>query len=441
MSDFSNLILKNKKVAVWGLGYLGYTMILKLQTQGFAVRVYDFDRSRLQMIAEGCYPALEQYLAWSSTGNIPPIDMTKLQIAATEAEMFSDDVQVHIICFPASNPQGRPNENLARISSVFKNNYTENNRPLVIFQSVSIPGSIAKEFIEPLGDAKERFYAGTAFRSDWSIEDFINSRETTYCASNTRAGLEALRFFISLNEIEARPLCTIKEAELLENARNALRYTATSFINQIALAYPDTNVAQIAHEIMPAKFFQDCKPGLGAGGFRMAGAVDNVIKGTEYGHILSILSESQFVNLSTMLCYAEYIKRRKYSNVAILGVSYSGTQKELGLSPSMVIAETLIKTGVKVMMHDPLYSGDEIQKIIRNVNYFDYNTMNFDDVDVILLASSHQTYKQITQEVIDEKIKGKVRLIIDSSNSWSCYRFQGGTAYHRTGDGTIDILK
>lgn len=441
MSDFSNLIIKNKKVAVWGLGYLGYTMILKLQSGGFTIRTYDFDLPRLKMIVQNQYPAQEQYLAWSSTGNIPPIDMQRIQITANESEMFSDDVQVHIICFPASHPLGKPNENLIRLSGIFKNNSTSNNKPLVIFQSVSIPGSIDKDFLSALGGAGDNFYVGTAFRSDWSIEDFINSKETTYCSASTRHGLEALRFFLQLNEITAYPLCTLKEAELLENARNALRYTATSFINQLAVAYPDTNVAQIAHEIMPAKFFQDCKPGLGAGGFRMAGAVDNIIKGTKYNHVLSILNESQFVNLSTMLCYAEYIKRRKYSNVAMLGISYSGTQKELGFSPSIIIAETLIKTGVNVMMHDPLYSGDEIKKIIKKVNYFTYEAFDFAKIDVILLASSHHRYKQITQAMIDEKINGKVKLIIDSTNSWNCYKFHNGTAYHRTGDGTLDILK
>ncbi len=318
---------------------------------------------------------------------------------------------------------------------------TKSNNPLVIFQSASVPGSIDNNFLKALGKEKENFLVGTAFRSDWSIEDFINSKETTYCASNTRLGLDALRFFLRLNTIVAHPLCTIKEAELLENAKNALQYTATSFINQLALAYPDTNVAQIAQEIMPAKFFQDCKPGLGAGGFRMAGAVDNVIKGTKYNHVLSILNESQFVNISTMLCYAEYIKRQKYSSIAILGISYSGTQKELGLSPSIIIAETLTKAGVNIMMHDPQYSGEEINKIIKKVGYFKYEDMNFSDIDVILLASSHHKYKQITQAIIDEKINGKVKLIIDSSNSWSCYEFHNGTAYHRTGDGTMDILK
>ena len=34
-------LLKTKEVSIWGLGYLGYTLLLRLQGLGFRAKVFD----------------------------------------------------------------------------------------------------------------------------------------------------------------------------------------------------------------------------------------------------------------------------------------------------------------------------------------------------------------------------------------------------------------
>ena len=42
MEQFKEKLLKNKVVSVWGAGYLGYTEIMRLQSNGFKVNVFDY---------------------------------------------------------------------------------------------------------------------------------------------------------------------------------------------------------------------------------------------------------------------------------------------------------------------------------------------------------------------------------------------------------------
>ncbi len=440
MKNALELILASKKVAVWGLGYLGYTTVLKLQSRGFFSKIYDFDPARAEGVLNGKYPSAEQSVSWSSTGNIPALDAGKIEISASERDMFSDDTPVHILSHPATHSGGPENGNLLKLAEIFKHNAIEGKKPLVLFQSASIPGSINKFFIEPLGDKINFYNIGTSFRSDWSIEEFLASSDAVSCSAVTSDGLKILRAFFELLGVSTRPLCTIKEAELLENAKNGIQYAITSFVNQLALAYPDTNLNEISDIILSNPNIKKCRPGIGSGGYRMPAALDNIIYGSSYPNALSLIKESQFVNISTMISYCEYIKRHKYSTVVILGISYSGNQKELGLSPSLVIAETLLKSGADVKIHDPLYSCDEISGLLSGISYFEYEQMDFHGVDVVIVASEHTGYKYLTQRDIEKFLNGKVKLVIDSSNSWNHYKFNGGTVYHQIGDGTVDVL-
>ena len=35
MNDFRHRLLSTRRVSVWGIGYLGYTSLLRLQSKGF----------------------------------------------------------------------------------------------------------------------------------------------------------------------------------------------------------------------------------------------------------------------------------------------------------------------------------------------------------------------------------------------------------------------
>lgn len=77
MNTFKELLLNTKRVSVWGVGYLGYTTILRLQENGFCSVVYDFNEDRLDDLKNNLYPEKEQINSWSKRGKIPAINLEK----------------------------------------------------------------------------------------------------------------------------------------------------------------------------------------------------------------------------------------------------------------------------------------------------------------------------------------------------------------------------
>ena len=74
-------ILKTKTVSVWGLGYLGYNTILKLQSRGFNVLVYNLNMKQVRMFLQRKYPGKEHIASWSSSNFLPDLDFDKIKIA------------------------------------------------------------------------------------------------------------------------------------------------------------------------------------------------------------------------------------------------------------------------------------------------------------------------------------------------------------------------
>ena len=47
MSTFKEQLLTLRRVSIWGLGYLGYTSLIMLQSKGISADVHDFNETRI----------------------------------------------------------------------------------------------------------------------------------------------------------------------------------------------------------------------------------------------------------------------------------------------------------------------------------------------------------------------------------------------------------
>lgn len=115
MDDFKELLLQTKTISVWGVGYLGYTTILRLQKNGFYTTIYDFNESRLDDLVDGNYPNKEQLNSWSKNGKMPTLNFEKLEIVKDNKLLFENNV--HIISFPNSDKF-----NYLELAKLFVNN-------------------------------------------------------------------------------------------------------------------------------------------------------------------------------------------------------------------------------------------------------------------------------------------------------------------------------
>jgi UDP-N-acetyl-D-glucosamine dehydrogenase len=76
--------------------------------------------------------------------------------------------------------------------------------------------------------------------------------------------------------------------------------------------------------------------------------------------------------------------------VAVLGLAYRGGVKETALSGAWSLVEDLQKRGAHPVVHDPLYSDDEMKA--HNLSAYHLG----EAIDAALIQADHSEYKALT---------------------------------------------
>ncbi len=433
---FIGQICAGRQVSVWGIGYLGYTFILHLQSKGFCPLVYDFNEERLGPFRQGKYPAREQREAWSTKREIPTIDLERIRIAGDVAEMF--DNNVHIISFPGKSESENSNL-LISLSDHFLKNKEKIKDSLVLFQAAETPGDIQRYFISPLAEQGATCSCATAFRTDWSLEELSFANRRQVIAGHDQKALARAQQFLELIDIDHLSLTSIKEAEIYENARKSLEYTVCAFINQLSMAYSDSDVRMMVKNLLNEINIREIKPSVGPVSYKAAIATNQLMEGSRHPGRLHIVRDAELDSLSTILSYAEIISRRCSVGVTILGLSEKGDQKDIRLSPALILAERLIAEGLSVGLHDPYFQAEEVSRLVKGAKFININEESTYG-DCLVLMTDHRVYKCFTQEDLN-KLLSSTRLIIDNVGLWKHFSFPQDTFYHIPGDGKLTELE
>ena len=343
------------------------------------------------------------------------------------------DSLVHILAFPSVD---RENNNLLKsLSKTFLKNSKKLKGGLVIFLSAGAPGAIERDFIAPLKKECDCSFV-SSFRSDWTVEEFLFDYQERVLAADSQESLEKGKFFYSTLGLNFKTLGSIREAELYENAKNTLQYVTNMFINQLAIAYPETNIRQMTEYLLDDVKLNDSHLSIGAGGSKIPSSVENILQGSSNPNHLSLINESQQFNTSLILHYAEIAKKIKANSVTIMGLSVKGGQKSIELSPSLVIAEYLHRAGMTVYVDDPLYDKAAILRLLPFSKPVDILNSGLKS-KVLFAMADHNEYRYLTQADIDSLKISDADLIIDNVGLFKDFKFSAATIYHFIGDGNL----
>ncbi|MBN1353828.1 MAG: hypothetical protein JW994_04090 [Candidatus Omnitrophica bacterium] len=438
-------ILKSKTASVWGLGYLGYTTMLKLQNSGFNIIAYDTNKHQLRQFLNGQHPNKGQIAIWSQMNYLPKLDQRKIKTVTSPKELFKAS-HLHIIAIPRFRHRTSKDEDITKKLSVIFSKYLKKSKikPLVIFESAFVPGYIEKYFVKTLEENKifcsRDYYLGALFRTDWSMERFVNHKDKMPIGGYCGKALDMTKQLFNHLGIQTVKLGNLDEAEIYVNSVNAIQAMASDFIRQLTLGYPSVNMKRLSEVLFRDVTLEDCALNIGTGGEKMTLATDNLIRGSENPGNLTLLKEFQDINISSVLSYGEYIIRHGFKSVAILGITYKGNQKDLTLSPSITLADYLLRNSVKVSLNDPFCTKREIQRLIKGAKITDFPGKAF-SAEVLIIASDHTVYKHLSQAALDNIRNKKTRLVIDNYGIWSHLLFDRKTKYHQIGDGRFNLSK
>ena len=114
----------------------------------------------------------------------------------------------------------------------------------------------------------------------------------------------------------------------------------------------------------------------------------------------------------------------KDRRVVVLGASYRGRVKETAFSGVFPTVELLASKGVKVLVHDPMYTDDELAKY----GFTPYH--RGEPVDAAILQADHPEYLEFTPADLPG-----LAVIVDGRGVLDPARWEG-VAYRSIGDGT-----
>lgn len=436
MSKFSEALFSTKTVSVWGIGYLGYTTILRLQSKGFFVNCSTFDKDVQKDIQNGKYPYEDMKQAWSKSNDVPKIDLNNVAFVDNYSKMF--DSNVHIIALPAFGGDYSKQEAYSKLVDIFMQYINNLSGSLVIFQSAEKVGTVQNYFIKPLKKKGAKCYFASAFRSDWSVEEFLIGSENRIIAANDKSSFEIISEFFDILGIKFETLSSIEEAEVYENAKNCLKYSAEAFFTQLSFAYPDINVNEVSSAIVKNLDLSTKRGGLNLLNHRHMLHIEHVFAG-QNGDYLSIIKEAQAVNMATVLFYADILKQKNISSVTIMGLSAEGARKDIRASAAVLLAEYLNNIGIKVFAHDPYFTKKEMADILP---FAKFNNMKnkADFTEGYVVMGSNQDYSYLTQKNINENGIYGAKIVIDGVGILRHLSFSSTTIYHEVGDGRLKAL-
>ena len=430
------------KVAVWGIGYLGYTTLLRCHHHGLTTHIWTVDGQHLEDLQQGNYPSKNLQIAWSGIGSVPQASRQRMVFAHSAAELLFQDLPVHLIALP-NHPAAENSGRLFwhEIAEGFKTYAPKDQEYLVLMASAPIPGE-TEAFIEALGGARKRVRVVNAFRSDWVLEDYIY-RPRPQPLGGREKDLPLAEAFLERIGVETFRIGSHHDAEVYQACMSGLQCLSSAFVSQFSFAYPDNNIRRIANAVFKNCDLSKTIPAMGVGGKQMMTGLEYLFRGSRYNNLLSILKEAQAFNMSSILSFADFLARREVEKVGILGITCQADNLDLAFSPSLLLAEALMQRGIRVFVHDPYFDFETVQELLPGVHHLALETMAIapplGSDGAVVLMTPHRFYLEFTQSDIDEKINGKAGIVIDNTGTWQHLKFRGKTQYYSVGDGSLNI--
>ncbi|MGQ4834612.1 MAG: nucleotide sugar dehydrogenase [Candidatus Asgardarchaeia archaeon] len=100
----------------------------------------------------------------------------------------------------------------------------------------------------------------------------------------------------------------------------------------------------------------------------------------------------------------------KNSKIGILGVAYKGGVKSTYLTPAKPIIEKLKQMGAKLLVHDPLFSPEEIKDEFDVAGTSEIAEV-FKDADCVIIITNHKEYNERTLLPLLQLMKNKAAIV------------------------------
>ena len=438
MSIRKQLMNGEKRIGVWGTGFIGFTTMANFARSGIRCVGFDVDREKVATISKGEIP-IENLEFWLGFDIKDLVKAGLIKATSDWEEMRSPDIAVHFVCVPTERGGEPYDEILIDVTKKLTKLKGVKSRspPLVIVESTLTPGrsdSVVLPIFEKAGIKVGRdILYSVAPRRDWFVSPEKNLKKLHRVFGGTTPDTTAAaRDVLSVVCDNLVPASDHRHAEIVKSIENAYRHMEITLANQLSLAYPGVNMTEVLRLVGTKWNIGTYHPSFGTGGYCIPLSSAYVLMGAEKPEHLTLLKDTIETDKNQPAVVAESLARRGIKRVGILGLAYKGDIKVTILSPTIRIVQRLKELGVGVKVNDPYYTAAEIRKI-AGAETFEFPE-GLSQFDAVLLVADHQHYKFAPHNAVLDRLK-KCRLVIDNTEVWRDIDFaERGIEYHIVGD-------
>ncbi|MFJ8896931.1 UDP-glucose dehydrogenase family protein [Leifsonia sp. NPDC102414] len=348
---------RERRVAVFGAGYIGLVTGVCLAELGHRVAVRDIDPEKVRVLKAGEVPIYEPGL-----GDMIARNKERLTFTLDLAEAL-DGAEVAYVCVDTP-PSASGDADLSRVWSVVRSLAGSTQLRAVVMKS-TVPvgtGARARAALDEAGLTGTAYASNPEFTAEGrAVGDFMNPDRIVIGADDP----EAAAFIASLHDGIVAPVVTmdVRSAEMVKLASNALLATKISFANEIATLCENTGAD--AEEVLGAVGLDHrlgrhfLRPGIGWGGScfpKDSEALRQLASNTGFHPPLlsAVIDVNNIQKRRAIQKLKDTLGDLAGREIALLGMAFKPGTDDMREAPSTVLASRLLAEGARVRCWDPL---------------------------------------------------------------------------------------
>lgn len=429
-----NLIEKEEKLSVIGLGYVGMPLAVTFAEKGINVIGFDLNKEKVNKYLNGEDPTNE--IGSERLKKLTTIEFTSDEIKIREAKF-------HIVAVPT--PVGKHNipdlYPVESASRVVGRNLTKGS--YIVFESTVYPG-VTEDICVPILEKESGLKCGIDFKVGYSPER-INPGDRVHTLENITkitSGMDEesseiiAQVYESIIKAGVHRASSIKVAEAAKVIENSQRDVNIAFVNELAMIFDKMNIdTQEVLEAAGTKWnFLPFRPGLVGGHCIGVDPYYLTYKSEEVGYKSKLISSGREINNEIPKFVVEKTVRMlidndikvKNANVLVLGLTFKEDCPDLRNSKVVDIIEGLRSYGMNITIFDPVAEKEEAKREYK-LEILNKLENNIEKVDVIIGAVKHKEFKDFSIEnlykVNQEKILLDLKGIFNKEEVKNKYKY------------------
>jgi len=424
-------IISNEcSIQVFGLGYVGFPLAIRLAKSGFKVVGIDTDFRKIDQLKNNLLFGTElslktEFLESSQNGNFVP----------SLEPIRTSNPRIGIICVPTPLPDGKNDSEVYVTSTVEKFLDSAKRGDTLILES-SVRCGTTEQVIKIV---KSRGYLigkdfGVCFcperidplNQKWKLENIprviFASDDTTYKI--------AQRVYQYVNNSNLFRVNSPKVAEVVKSFENAYRLVNISLVNELAILCDKLkiNVNEVIDAASTKPFgFMSFKSGAGAGGhcipkdptFLLDLAKQNSFTFSSIGNAIEINSEIPKYIVDSIEKILNDLKLGK--SILVVGLAYKSDIEDMRDSPGFKISNEFSNRKFRTTAFDPYFKNELLEKYLieNHIEKLNFNVLrklnenSIKEYDCICLVQHHNNTKRKIDEIYKKSL---IPLIYDCQN-------------------------